>query len=194
MPSILDEILEADRRRSVTVGPFPLRGEDADQLRAARERWDKAKRDHDSAVDTYGTDDQIVERRAARLAEATEALDAVVAECPTFLVHAREVTPPERVDEIMAEHPATPEQNKAARAEDPKFKGNLRFNADTFPPAYLAEAIEAIEMRGETMTDLSPTQVASLYAKLNPADRNLLFGAAFSLRTAPTMVGQLGKG
>src|SRR5690606_18643064 len=113
-PSILDQILAADRRRTATVGPFPLRGDDADRLREARDRLDKARRDYDLAADTHGADDPTTVRRAERLADAEAALEEVLAECPSFLVHVHEVSPPERVDELIAEHPPTAEQNKRA--------------------------------------------------------------------------------
>lgn len=191
MPSVLDEILAADRARTAECGPFPLRGESAEPLRKARERINQAVRDLRIARDTATDDiDDLVERREQELTDAEQALDGLLVDHPAFTVELREILPPERVDELMAAHPPTAEQKKAARAEGHK---RIAFNEQSFPVAYLAEAIVAVKLGDTRQTDWSPSQVKQLWAKLAEPDRNLLFGAAWMLRSAPTLIGSLGK-
>lgn len=188
MPSILDQILAADRRRTATVGPFPLQGADATRLKEARDRVDQARKAAER-VRSMSLDTDRVDDAEAVLTAAEEALDALLEECPTFLVNVQEVLPPERVEQLIAKHPPTADQRKAAKAEGTT---RLLFNAETFPPAFLSLAIVDIEMGGEHET-VDEVGVKQLWDALSEPDRNLLFGAAWMLRVAPTMIGSLGK-
>jgi len=192
MPSVLDDILAADRRRRTEVGPFPLNGNDAAPMRAAREKVAELARKLDAARTTATDDDDAYAAKVeVDLAAAEGALDDLIATKPAFVVELQEVLPPERVDELIAKHPPTADQKKAAAREGTR---RLLFNEDTFPPAFLAESMVAIRLGDRRQEDLSATEVTQLWAKLGPADRDLLFAAAWMLRTAPTMVGELGKG
>lgn len=192
MASVLDDILAADRRRRTEVGPFPLDGNDAAPMRAARERVAELARKLDAAkTTTTGDDDLYVERVEADLVAAEQALDELIAECPAFVVELQEILPPERVDELIAKHPPSADQKKAAAREGSR---RLLFNEDTFPAAFLAESLVAIRLGERRQEDLSTAEVGQLWGKLASADRDLLFAAAWMLRTSPTLVGELGKG
>lgn len=192
MPSVLDQILNADRARTAECGPFPLRGDSAVVLREARERIDRLAKRLATAKDAFGDDDGSVDRIEDELADAEADMEALLAEHPAFVVELREVLPPERVDALIAAHPPTAEQRKKAKAAG---RGSLMFDEDTFPVAYIHATLVAIRVGEERQTGLGEEQVAQLWEKLSAPDRDLLFAKAWALRVSPTLiVGGMGKG
>ena len=190
MTSVLDEILSAPRERTGTAGPFPVRGDDAAPLARAQAAVDKARRDVDSAKSSAPDpdDDPLTQAAQQRLADAETALADLLDSCPTFLVHVREVSP-ERYSELVAEHPPTAAHRKQAKQQGQ----TVSFNPDTFPTAFIAEAITKLTIGDREQTDITPTQVDDLWRKLSEPDREILFSAAYLLRRTPTLVGSMGK-
>lgn len=107
---------------------------------------------------------------------------------------------PARWEQLMAEHPPTPEQIDRAEAsataagEQPGTV-TVQWNEDTFPPALLAESVTSVAFSDapDTAENLPLADAVELWAGLSQGDRLGLFTAAQTLNLRPSRVDLLGK-
>lgn len=193
MADLLDRLTHRpERTASLTFALDPNEGVRHSE---ARNTLVTAKRIVDQLADDPETTPATTALAAARLDEAQAAFDAI-GDMVTFTVEMVGLSP-SRVQELILEHPPTPQQIKKARAlNGGNPKGDPHVNEDTYPAALLAETISRVTISDDhdsVLTDLTPSQVAQVLARCSQDDIVVLATTAESLAQAASKVEDLGK-
>lgn len=176
---------------------------DRQRLLEARSRVDRAADDlrrADAAAGRAGADGAAQEKAEAAANErdaADAALEAIESSIVTFTVHVRAIGARRVEDLVLAHRPTDAQRRNAKSLANGDPKAQPEWNADTFPPALLAEAVPLIEFSdGDQLNAPSEQQFTDMWLSGHwpEGDRHLILQTALMINQVSSNVEDLGKG